>query len=96
MVTRNRIHRHHISALVRDIVEVVAIIAAGIWALYTFVYAERVKPASEPPTVLLTGSMHMPGRPRLSSRTKARPSFSEARVFYRCVRFFVRSDCRAL
>jgi hypothetical protein len=61
MLTRDRIHRHHVSALVRDIVEVVAIIAAGIWALYTFVYAERVKPASERPTVQLTGSLHRLG-----------------------------------
>jgi hypothetical protein len=29
-------------------VEVVAILAAGIWALYTFVYEQRIKPLSEP------------------------------------------------
>jgi hypothetical protein len=61
MLTRERIHRHHVSALVRDIVEVVAIIAAGIWALYTFVYVERIKPAGEPPSVVLTGSLHRLG-----------------------------------
>jgi hypothetical protein len=29
-------------------VEVVAILAAGVWALYTFVYEQRIKPLSEP------------------------------------------------
>lgn len=32
----------------RTAVEVVAILAAGIWALYTFVYEQRIKPLSEP------------------------------------------------
>jgi hypothetical protein len=34
---------------VRMAVEIVAIIAAGIWALYTFVYEQRIKPLSEAP-----------------------------------------------
>lgn len=34
---------------VRMAVEVVAILAAGLWALYTFVYEQRIKPLSEPP-----------------------------------------------
>ena len=34
---------------VRTAVEIVAILAAGIWALYTFVYEQRIKPLSEPP-----------------------------------------------
>lgn len=33
---------------VRMAVEVLAILAAGIWALYTFVYEQRIKPLSEP------------------------------------------------
>lgn len=33
---------------IRTLVEVVAILAAGIWALYTFVYEQRIKPLSEP------------------------------------------------
>src|SRR5579862_3827357 len=33
---------------VRTAVEIVAILAAGIWALYTFVYEQRIKPLSEP------------------------------------------------
>lgn len=32
----------------RIIVEIVAILAAGMWALYTFVYEQRIKPLSEP------------------------------------------------
>jgi hypothetical protein len=35
---------------VRIIVEVVAILAAGLWALYTFVYEQRIKPLSEAPS----------------------------------------------
>ena len=31
----------------RTIIEIVAIVAAGIWALYTFVYVQRIKPLSE-------------------------------------------------
>jgi hypothetical protein len=34
----------------RTAVEVVAIVAAGIWALYTFVYEQRIKPLSESPS----------------------------------------------
>lgn len=34
---------------IRIAVEVVAIIAAGAWALYTFVYEQRIKPLSEGP-----------------------------------------------
>jgi hypothetical protein len=33
---------------IRTAVEIVAIVAAGIWALYTFVYEQRIKPLSEP------------------------------------------------
>jgi hypothetical protein len=35
-------------ATVRHIVEAIAIVCAGIWAFYTFVYQERIKPAGEP------------------------------------------------
>jgi hypothetical protein len=35
-------------ATVRHVVEVVAVIAAGVWAFYTFIYQEKIKPASEP------------------------------------------------
>lgn len=53
---------HGAIATIRDIVEIVAIVAAGIWALYVFVYEQRIKPASEPPAVLLTGSMQRLGQ----------------------------------
>lgn len=49
-------------ATIRDIVEIVAIVAAGVWALYVFVYEQRIKPASEPPAILLTGSMQKVGQ----------------------------------
>ncbi|MFZ0031969.1 MAG: hypothetical protein WAK84_08855, partial [Candidatus Cybelea sp.] len=45
----------------RDAVEVVAIVAAGIWALYVFAYEQRFKPASEPPSLRLTGSLYKLG-----------------------------------
>ncbi len=31
----------------RTLIEIVAIVAAGVWALYTFVYEQRIKPLSE-------------------------------------------------
>jgi hypothetical protein len=45
----------------RIIVEIAAIVAAGVWALYTFVYVQRIVPLSEPatfsvPTVVEQGS----------------------------------------
>ena len=36
-------------ATMRSVVEIVAIVAAGFWALYVFAYEQRSKPASEPP-----------------------------------------------
>jgi hypothetical protein len=41
------------SEQLRIAVEVAAIVAAGIWALYTFVYEQRIKPLSEPPSFSL-------------------------------------------
>jgi hypothetical protein len=35
-------------ATLRHIVEAVAIVCAGVWAFYTFVYQEKIKPAGEP------------------------------------------------
>jgi hypothetical protein len=45
----------------RDVVEIVAIVAAGLWALYVFAYEQRFKPASEPPSLRLTGSLYKLG-----------------------------------
>jgi hypothetical protein len=48
-------------ATARDLVEIVAILAAGIWAIYVFAYEQRIKPAGEPPSILLFGSLHQLG-----------------------------------
>ena len=42
---------------VRDIVEIVAIVAAGIWAFYTFVYENQIKPASSKPEMQIESSL---------------------------------------
>ena len=49
---KRELHVHSVPSRaeqVRTAVEIVAILAAGIWALYTFVYEQRIKPLSEPP-----------------------------------------------
>ena len=53
----------HAIAIVRDVVEIVAILAAGIWAFYVFAYENRIKPAAAEPEVNVTASMQ-----RLSQR----------------------------
>jgi hypothetical protein len=55
---------HHPTAVVRDVVEVVAIVLAGIWAIYTFIYLERIKPGMQEPRIVMTGSMHKLGEQR--------------------------------
>lgn len=52
---------HRTVALARDIIEIVAILAAGAWAIYTFVYEQRILPANQPPSLLLTGSLQRIG-----------------------------------
>lgn len=52
---------HSAAALTRDIVEVLAILAAGAWAIYTFIYLERIKPAADPPSLVMSGSLHRLG-----------------------------------
>jgi hypothetical protein len=47
----------HPSAVIRDMVEIVAIVLAGLWAIYTFIYVERIKPGFEEPRVVVTGSI---------------------------------------
>lgn len=44
-------------ATFRHIVEAVAILAAGAWAFYTFVYQEKIKPANEPAALNLSLEM---------------------------------------
>ncbi len=55
--------RRHSVAVVRDIVEVTAIVVAGIWAFYIFAYENRIKPSMADPDVNVTASMQ-----RLSER----------------------------
>ncbi|MBV8197512.1 MAG: hypothetical protein JO263_05225 [Candidatus Eremiobacteraeota bacterium] len=47
----------HAIATVRDIAEVVAIVAAGIWAFYIFAYENRIKPSLASPDVNVTASI---------------------------------------
>ena len=48
--------------LIRDVVEIVAIVAAGIWAFYVFVYENRIKPSFEAPDLVVTASMEKTSR----------------------------------
>lgn len=54
---RGRVLRVHsvptFAEQIRTAVEIVAIVAAGLWALYTFVYEQRIKPLSEAPSFSL-------------------------------------------
>jgi hypothetical protein len=47
----------HATAVVRDIVEVLAVIAAGAWAFYVFVYENRIRPSFEQPEVNVSAAM---------------------------------------
>jgi hypothetical protein len=51
-------------ATLRHVVEAVAILAAGIWAFYTFIYQEKIKPASEPAAVNLSVTVSSLGHDR--------------------------------
>jgi hypothetical protein len=49
---KRELHVHSVptrAEQVRTAVEIIAILAAGLWALYTFVYEQRIKPLSEQP-----------------------------------------------
>jgi hypothetical protein len=58
--------RHALSPLttLRDVVEIVAIVAAGAWAFYTFVYQNDIKPANSPPLVQFEATMTRLGERR--------------------------------
>jgi hypothetical protein len=43
--------------VVRDVVEILAIVAAGIWAFYTFVYENQIKPANSEPVAQVESSL---------------------------------------
>jgi hypothetical protein len=61
MLFRRREGETHAITVVRDIVEIVAIVAAGIWAFYVFAYENRIKPSMADPDVNLTASMQRLG-----------------------------------
>ena len=42
--SRDPEHRSHLLHLVRDVVEIVAIVLAGAWAFYVFIYENRIVP----------------------------------------------------
>ena len=47
--------------MLRDVVEVVAIVLAGAWALYVFVYQNGIKPGLAPPTLSFSVAMRRVG-----------------------------------
>jgi hypothetical protein len=47
--------------IVRDLVEIFAIVAAGVWAFYTFVYENQIKPAQSKPILQATSSLERLG-----------------------------------
>jgi hypothetical protein len=56
MISRRR-HQGRAWSLTRDIVEVAAIVLAGAWAIYTFVYVERIKPSYDQPRIAAEGAL---------------------------------------
>jgi hypothetical protein len=52
-------------ATLRHIVEAVAIVGAGIWAFYTFIYQEQIKPAHEPAALTASVAVRGLGHDRL-------------------------------
>ena len=59
--------------IIRGYLEIAAILAAGCWAFYTFVYQEQLKPAQEPPSATLDVDL---------KRTKTTPSVDYIEVGY--------------
>jgi hypothetical protein len=53
----NRRHNSHLVALIRDIVEIVAILAAGFWAFYVFIYENKIVPTFAQPDINFTASL---------------------------------------
>jgi hypothetical protein len=47
--------------MIRDLVEIVAIVAAGIWAIYVFVYTDRIEPFQKPVAPVADASMTVEG-----------------------------------
>jgi hypothetical protein len=57
-----RERRSHGIWIVRDVVEVAAILAAGIWAFYTFAYENRIKPSFANPELNFVVTMQQLGQ----------------------------------
>lgn len=58
---RKRLRPSHTVAIVRDVIEVIAIIAAGAWAFYVFIYENRIRPSFAQPDVNVTATLQRLG-----------------------------------
>jgi hypothetical protein len=47
---------------IREVVEVVAILAAGFWAFYVFIYENRIKPLFSQPEINVSATMEKTSR----------------------------------
>jgi len=47
---------------VNGVVQMIAIAAAGVWAFYTFIYEDRIKPAEETPVLVAEARLTPVGR----------------------------------
>ncbi len=52
---------HRQLAIARDLVEIVAIVLAGIWAIYVFIYTDRIEPFQKPVAPAVDASMTVEG-----------------------------------
>ncbi|MBV8244538.1 MAG: hypothetical protein JOZ38_01315 [Candidatus Eremiobacteraeota bacterium] len=53
--------RSHAIRILRDVIEIVAIVAAGFWAFYVFIYENRILPSLAPPNVNFAASLEKGG-----------------------------------
>jgi hypothetical protein len=49
-------------SVARHVVETIAIVAAGLWAFYVFIYQEKIKPAADPVSITLNVDVQRLGR----------------------------------
>lgn len=61
--TKRHLRTPHAVAITRDVIEILAIVIAGVWAFYVFAYENRIKPSLAQPDVNLSASIE-----RLSER----------------------------
>jgi hypothetical protein len=52
---------HRQLAVTRDVVEIVAIVLAGIWAIYVFIYTDRIEPFQKPVAPVADATMTVEG-----------------------------------